>query len=126
MEKEESKNVSSFAETVMTSVELLTTTGKSYRRKIYKVDDILYYFIDNMKLKFSNMGDKYIIEMIKNINNIFNNVSRQSNYDMLEFVYLVIEYGYKMISYKFTKKKLEPKLPDYTMAEIKDLAFSKT
>ena len=126
MEKEESKNVSSFAETVLTSVELLKNTGKSYRRKIYKVDDILCYFIDNMKLKFSNMGDKYIIEMIKNINNIFNNVSRQSNYDMLEFVYLVIEYGYKMISYKFTKKKLEPKLPDYTMAEIKDLAFSKT
>ena len=104
MEKEQSKNVSSFAETVLTSVELLKTTGKSYRRKIYKVDDILCYFIDNMKLKFSNMGDKYIIEMIKNINNIFNNVSRQSNYDMLEFVYLVIEYGYKMISYKFTKK----------------------
>ena len=126
MEKEESKNVSSFAETVLTSVELLKTTGKSYRRKIYKVDDILCYFIDNMKLKFSNMGEKYIIEMIKNINNIFNNVSRQSNYDMLEFVYSVIEYGYKMISYKFTKKKLEPKLPDYTMAEIKDLAFSKT
>ena len=126
MEKEQSKNVSSFAETVLTSVELLKTTGKSYRRKIYKVDDILCYFIDNMKLKFSNMGEKYIIEMIKNINNIFNNVSRQSNYDMLEFVYSVIEYGYKMISYKFTKKKLEPKLPDYTMAEIKDLAFLKT
>ena len=55
-------------------------------------------------------------------NKIFNNVSRQSKYDIVEFVNSVIQYGYKMISYKYTKNKIEPKLPDYTMAEIKDLA----
>ena len=126
MAQEQNPKVSSFSETVITTIELLKTTGKSYRRKIYKVDDIVLYFIDKMRIKMANMGEKYITDMIININNIIKNVSRQYNYDILEFVNSIIQYGYKMISFKFTKKKLEPTLPDYTMAEIKDLAFSKT
>jgi len=110
-----------FADTVITSVETLKTNGKSYRRKIYKINDIINYFIDNMKIKNKNLGDKYITDMINNVNKIFENVSRQSKYDVLEFVNLVIKYGYKMISCKYTKKKIEPTLPDYTLAEIKDL-----
>ena len=113
--------VNDFAETVITSVETLKTIGKSYRRKIYKINDIINYFIDNMKIKNKNLGDKYITDMINNVNKIFENVSRQSKYDVLEFVSLVIKYGYKMIACKYTKKKIEPTLPDYTLAEIKDL-----
>jgi len=121
--KQEEKAVKSeFTESVISNLETLKTIGDSYRRKIYKIDDITSYFITNMKLKSANMGEKYINDMVTNINKIFNNVSRQSKYDIVEFVNSVMQYGYKMISYKYTKNKIEPKLPDYTMAEIKDLA----
>lgn len=113
--------VSEFTETIIKLVEKLKLEGKSYRRKIYKFNDIINYFIDNMKIKNKNLGDKYINDMVININNIFENVSRQSKYDVLEFVKLVIQYGYKMISYKYTKNKIEPTLPDYTVAEIKEM-----
>ena len=113
--------VSEFTETIIKLVEKLKQEGKSYRRKIYKFNDIINYFIDNMKIKNKNLGDKYINDMVININNIFENVSRQSKYDVLEFVKLVIQYGYKMISYKYTKNKIEPTLPDYTVAEIKEM-----
>ena len=122
LKKEEKAVKSEFTETVLSNLEILKTIGDSYRRKIYKIDDITSYFITNMKLKSANMGEKYINDMVTNINKIFNNVSRQSKYDIVEFVNSVIQYGYKMISYKYTKNKIEPKLPDYTMAEIKDLA----
>lgn len=113
--------VSEFTETIIKLVEKLKLEGKSYRRKIYNFNDIINYFIDNMKIKNKNLGDKYINDMVININNIFENVSRQSKYDVLEFVKLVIQYGYKMISYKYTKNKIEPTLPDYTVAEIKEM-----
>ena len=122
LKQEEKEIKSEFTESVISNLETLKKIGKSYRRKIYKSDDITAYFITNMKLKSANMGEKYINDMVININKIFNNVSRQSKYDIVEFVNSVIQYGYKMISYKYTKNKIEPKLPDYTMAEIKDLA----
>ena len=116
---------SDLAESVLSIIELLSTTGKSYRKKIYKLDDITYYFIENMKLKNANLGPKYIEKMIKNIETILKNVSRQSNYDVLEFIHSIIKYGFKMISYKYTKNKIEPTLPDYTLAEIQEAAFEK-
>ena len=121
MEKDKNK-VSDFAESVLSIIELLSTTGKSYRKKIYKLDDITYYFIENMKLKNAYLGAKYIEKMITNIETILKNVSRQSNYDVLEFIHSIIKYGFKMISYKYTKNKIEPTLPDYTLAEIQEAA----
>ena len=121
MEKDKNK-VSDFAESVLSIIELLSTTGKSYRKKIYKLDDITYYFIENMKLKNAYLGAKYIEKMITNIETILKNVSRQSNYDVLEFIHSIIKYGFKMISYKYTKNKIEPILPDYTLAEIQEAA----
>ena len=114
-------STSDLAESVLSIIELLSTTGKSYRKKIYKLDDITYYFIENMKLKNANLGAKYIEKMITNIETILKNVSRQSNYDVLEFIHSIIKYGFSMISYKYTKNKIEPTLPDYTLAEIQDL-----
>ena len=118
----EKNTVSELAESVLSIIELLSTTGKSYRKKIYKLDDITYYFIENMKLKNAYLGAKYIEKMITNIETILKNVSRQSNYDVLEFVHSIIKYGFKMISYKYTKNKIEPILPDYTLAEIQEAA----
>ena len=125
MAQDQEKKVMDFAESVMSVVELLSSIGKSYRRKIYKLDDITKYFIDNMKIKNANLGAKYIENMVININNIIKHVSRQSKYDVLEFIHSIIKYGLKMISYKYTKNKIEPTLPDYTLAEIQEAAFEK-
>jgi len=113
---------SSYTEKIISNIEMLSTIGKSYRKKIYKTNDLIKIYSDNMRIKNINMGEKYINDMIININNIFANVSRQSKYDVLEFVNSVILYSLKKISFKYTKKKIDPELPDYTMAEIKDLA----
>jgi hypothetical protein len=113
--------VSEFADTVINNVNILSTIGKSYRKKIYKIDDIVKYFIDNMKIKNSSLGTKYLEKMVINIETIIKNASRESKYDVLEFINSIIKYGLKMISYKYTKNKIEPTLPDYTLAEIQDL-----
>ena len=123
MEQIQKNKVSDFAESVISIVELLSTTGKSYRKKIYNINDVTRYFIENMKIKNANLGAKYIDDMIINIETIIKNVSRESKYDTLEFIHSIIKYGFKMMSYKYTKNKIEPTLPDYTLAEIKDAAF---
>ena len=133
----DNKNYSKYAETVMSKVEILSTTGKFYKRKIYKINKILEIYIENMKIKYSNMGDQYLLEMINNINTIFKYVSRYTNYDTLEFVDLVIIYTFKIIDYNINENKVKkvsnvsnisnvstiPTLPDYTISEIKE--FSK-
>ena len=113
--------VSDFAELVINNVNILLTTGKSYRKQMYKLDDIIKYFIVNMKNKNASLGNKYLEKMVINIETIIKNVSRQSKYDVLEFINSIIKYGLNMISYKYTKNKIEPILPDYTLAEIQDL-----
>jgi hypothetical protein len=113
--------ITEFADTVITDLEFLATIGKSYRKKIYKLGDIVKYFIDNMKIKNASLGNKYLEKMVINIEIIFRNASRYSKYDTLEFINSIIKYGLKMISYKYTKDKIEPTLPDYTLAEIQDL-----
>ncbi len=117
--------ISEFADTVITNLDFLATIGKSYRKKIYKLGDIVKYFIDNMKIKNASLGNKYLEKMVINIETIFRNASRYSKYDILEFINSIIKYGLKMISYKYTKDKIEPTLPDYTLAEIQDAAFEK-
>jgi hypothetical protein len=121
----EQDRITEFADNVITDVEFLFTIGKSYRKKIYKLGDIVKYFIDNMKIKNANLGNKYLEKMVINIETIFRNASRYSKYDTLEFINSIIKYGLKMISYKYTKDKIEPTLPDYTLAEIQDAAFEK-
>jgi hypothetical protein len=120
--KTQAKPQYTYAENVIYEVELLSTIGKSYRRKLYKLNDIIKIYIDNMIIKWVHMGEKYINDMIMNINNIFRNASIQSKYDILEFINSVILYSFKHMSYKYTKNKIEPKLPDYTLPEIKDLS----
>jgi hypothetical protein len=117
---QEQNRISEFADIVISTIEVLSTTGKSYRKKIYKLNDITKYFVENMKIKNASLGAKYIDNMVINIETIIKNVSRQSKYDVLEFIYSIIKYGFKMISYKYTKTKIEPTLPDYTLAEIQD------
>ena len=111
-----------FSNLVINNISILQNIGKPYRKKTYMLADIIAIYVDKMKLKHSNMGEKYITDMIANINNIFYNASRYSKYDILEFINLVINYVFKLISYKYTKLKIEPTLPDYTLPEIKDMS----
>jgi hypothetical protein len=113
---------SAFAEQVMANLEMLKKTGKIYRRNIYKLSNVLELYINNMKIKHANMGEKYVSDMIVNINTIFNGVSIYSYYDILEYINLVVIYYFKLLGYKYTKNKVEPQLPDYTLPEIKELS----
>jgi uncharacterized protein (UPF0276 family) len=124
LEKKTDKSYSrsEFADVVINNISILKNIGKSYRKKTYMLADIIAIYVDKMKVKHSNMGEKYITDMIANINNIFYNASRYSKYDILEFINLVINYVFKLISYKYTKLKIEPTLPDYTLPEIKDMS----
>ena len=115
-------NTLAYKESVIEKIELLSTYGRLYRKKIYKLTDILKIYIDQIKLQFANLGDKYIADTIFNIYTIFINATKYSAYDLLEFVNFVIVYGYKMIAFKYTKNHSPPKIPDYTIAEINDLA----
>ena len=114
--------ITEYADKVMNNIDILSSTGKIYRRKAYMITDIIDFYVKNMKIKFSNMGEKYITDMIKHINTIINNVSRYSKYDVLEYVDSIIQYFFKSLAFKFNLTKKEPSLPDYTLPEIKDLA----
>lgn len=114
--------ITDYADMVISKLELLATTGKLYRTKLYKITNVLDYYIEQMKLQHNNMGEKYITEMSNNIIIIFTNVSRYTNYDILEYVNLVIVYVFNTISFRYTKKQIQPKLPDYTLAELHEYA----
>jgi hypothetical protein len=111
-----------FADEVLEKRNILATIGKSYRRKIYKLNDITELYINNMTTKFINMGATYIKNMSTNIEIICNNVSRESSYDTLDFVNSIIEYFFKTLANKYKLTKKIPNLPDYTIAEIKEIA----
>lgn len=111
-----------FADEVLEKRNILATIGKSYRRKIYKLNDITELYINNMTTKFTNMGTTYIKNMSTNIEIICNNVSRESSYDTLDFVNSIIEYFFKNLANKYKLTKKIPNLPDYTIAEIKEIA----
>lgn len=111
-----------FADEVLEKRNILATIGKSYRRKIYKLNDITDLYINDMTTKFTNMGTTYIKNMSSNVETICNNVSRDSSYDTLDFVNSIIDYFFKNIAYKYKLTKKIPNLPDYTIAEIKEIA----
>ena len=115
-----------FADNVLEKRNILASIGKSYRRKIYKLNDITELYINDITTKFTNMGASYIKNMSTNIEIICNNVSRDSSYDTLDFVNSIIEYFFKNLAYKYKLTKKIPNLPDYTIAEIKEIAEQNT
>ena len=111
-----------YANLVLTKLEILRTSGKFYRRKIYKIHTILELYCEQVKLHYVSLGEQYILDMITNINTIFENVCIHSNYDTIEYVNLVIMYVFKLISYKYTTTQKLPVIPDYTISEINELS----
>ena len=60
--------------------------------------------------------------MVKDVENIINNLTIKSNYDKIEFVNSILQYCIKSIYYIHKKITIMPNLPDYTISEIKDMA----
>jgi len=89
--------------------------------KKYTINKIISIYIKNMKDKFKSLGPTYLINMVKDVENIINNLSIKSNYDNIEFVNSILHYCIKSIDYTHKKINTLPNLPDYTIDEIRDM-----
>ena len=119
--KTNSKNKSDFKTDVLTKLEDLYENGLYIDDKKYSINKIISIYIKNMKEKFKLLGPTYLINMVKDVENIINNLSINSNYDNIEFVNSILQYCIKHIDYTHKKINVEPIIPDYTLAEIKDM-----
>jgi hypothetical protein len=108
---------------VIEKLRFLNTTGKMYRRKVHKLDNILNTYINLMKKKYINLGDVYLENMSNNIVLIFSNITNKSSFDNLEYVNIIINFYFKLLAYNYKLTKTNPLLPDYTLDEIKDMAI---
>ena len=116
------KNKKDFKTEVINKLENIYTNGISIDDKTYTINKVITIYVKNMKVKFSSLGPTYLHNMVKDIENIINNLTIKSNYDNLEYVNNVLNFCIKNIHYKHKKISVEPTIPDYTLAEIKDMA----
>ena len=110
-----------FKSEVVNKLEDIYKNGISIDDKTYSINKVITIYVKNMKLKFNLLGTSYLTNMVKDIENIINNLTIKSNYDNLEFVNNILNYSIKMLHYKNKKTSIEPTIPDYTLAEIKDM-----
>ena len=96
--KTNSKNKSDFKTDVITKLEDLYEHGLYIDDKKYSINKIISIYIKNMKEKFKLLGPTYLINMVKDVENIINNLSINSNYDNIEFVNSILQY-FKYRSY---------------------------
>jgi hypothetical protein len=111
-----------FKTEVITKLEDIYKNGISIDDKTYTINKIITLYVKNMKIKFNSLGSTYLHNMVQDIENIINNLNIKSNYDNLEYVNNVLNYCIKILNYKHKKNITEPNIPDYTLAEIKDMA----
>ena len=117
----QTKNKSDFKTDVINKLEDIYKNGISIDDKEYNINKVINIYVKNMKTKFNSLGTTYLNNMVKDIENIINNLTIKSNYDNLEFVNNILNYCIKMLHYKHKKNSVEPNIPDYTLAEIKDM-----
>ena len=113
-----------FKTDVINKLEDLYTNGLYIDDKKYTINKIISIYIKNMKEKFKSLGLTYLINMVKDVENIINNLTIKSNYDNIEFVNSILQYCIKSIDYTHKKISIMPTLPDYTIDEIKDMTKS--
>ena len=107
---------------VLNKLDHLYNNGFRIAGHTYSINKVINIYVNNMKLKCSHLGLLYTNNMIKNIENILNNLDEDSPYDTIEFVNNVINYCIKTLTFKYKKNNREPVLPDYTIDEIRDMA----
>jgi len=113
-----------FKTDVINKLEDLYTNGLYIDDKKYSINKIITIYIKNMKEKFKSLGQTYLNNMVKDVENIINNLSLKSNYDNIEFVNSILQYCIKSIDYTHKKINILPHLPDYTIDEIRDMTKS--
>ena len=111
-----------FTTEVINKLEHIYINGITIDSKTYTINKIISIYIKNMKLKFNSLGSSYLINMVKDVETIINNLNLESKYDNLEFVNSIFNYCIKSIDYNHNKIKNLPNLPDYTISEIRDMA----
>ena len=118
------KQKTDFKTDVINKLEDLYTNGLYIDDKKYTINKIINIYIKNMKEKFKSLGSTYLMNMVKDVENIINNLSLKSNYDNIEFVNSILQYCIKHIDYTHKKISILPNLPDYTIDEIRDMTKS--
>ena len=113
-----------FKTDVIYKLEDLYVNGLVIDDKKYTINKIISVYIKNMKDKFKSLGPTYLINMVKDVENIINNLTIKSNYDNIEFVNSILQYCIKSIEYTHKKINTLPTLPDYTIDEIRDMTKS--
>ena len=88
----------------------------------FTINKVINIYVKKMKLKYSNLGELYLKNMIKDIENIINNLDIKSTYDTIEFVNNIINYCNNSLHFTYKKIEKEPNLPDYTISEIREIA----
>lgn len=114
-------SISDFGRTVLFTINTLKTTGKSYRRKIHTYDMIYKIYLEAMLIKIANLGEKYQGQLSEYVEYIFQNISETSPYDAFQFLHDVIKWYFSKLAFKYNLTKKEPSLPDYMIAEIRDI-----
>ena len=114
-------NNTNFKLDVLNKLDHLYNYGFRIEDNNYTINQVINIYVKMMKSKFSNLGTTYINTMVINIENIINNLNKDSHYDNLEFVNTIINYCIKTLHFKYKKNDREPMLPDYTIDEIRDM-----
>ena len=117
-----SMNKLKFTKDVINKLEDIYINGIYIDEKHYSINKIISIYIKNMKETNKSLGKTYLINMVKDVENIINNLTIKSNYDKIEFVNSILQYCIKSIYYIHKKITIMPNLPDYTISEIKDMA----
>jgi hypothetical protein len=120
-DQKQSKHKTDFKTEVITKLETLYKNGISIDDKTYTINKVITIYVKNMKVKFNSLGTTYLHNMVLDIENIINNLTIKSNYDNLEYVNNILNYCINILYYKHNKINSEPTIPDYTLAEIKDM-----
>jgi len=117
-----SMNKLKFTKDVINKLEDIYINGIYIDENQYSINKIISIYIKNMKETNKSLGKTYLINMVKDVENIINNLTIKSNYDKIEFVNSILQYCIKSIYYIHKKITIMPNLPDYTISEIKDMA----
>ena len=115
-------NNNNFKLDVLKKLEHLYNYGFRIEEHDYTINKVINIYVKIMKSKFAYLGTTYINNMIKDIENIINNLDENSPYDNLEFVNTIINYCIKTLNFKYKQNDREPMVPDYTIDEIRDMA----
>jgi len=115
-------NNNNFKLNVLKNLDHLYINGFHIGGNNYTINKVINIYVKMMKSKVESLGQTYTNNMIKDIENIINNLDENSPYDNLEFVNTIINYCIKTLYFKYKKNDREPMFPDYTIDEIRDMA----